>query len=112
MQGCATSVSDRYREGAVYSEERVILPNKPNADESELAQSAQAVSSLLALAPKDYGFYRAGATDAKASLAVVEQKILAQHFGAASVEKLAPQVQLTGGETGASSDLGTRLSVE
>ncbi len=112
MQGYASAVSDLYREGAVYREERVILPKKPSADESELARSAQAVSSLLALAPKDCGFYQAGATDAKASLAVVEQKIVAPHFGAAPAEKLAPQVRLTGGETGGGSDLETRIDVE
>ncbi len=112
MQSYASAVSDLYREGTVYREERVILPKKPSADESELAQSAQAVSSLLALVPKDYGFYQAGATNAKASLAVVEQKIVAPHFGAAPVEKLAPQVQLTGGEAGGDSDLETRIDVE
>jgi hypothetical protein len=105
-------VSDLYREGMVYREERVILPKKPAVDESELTQSAQAVSSLLALVPKASGFYQAGATDAKASLAVVEQKIMAPHFGAAPAEKLAPQVQLTGGEAGSGSDLETRIDVE
>jgi hypothetical protein len=112
MQSYASAVSDLYREGAVYREERVILPKKPSADETELAQSAQAVSNLLALAPKDCGFYQAGATDAKASLAAVEQKIVAPHFGAAPAEKLAPQVRLTGGETGGGSDLETRIDVE
>jgi hypothetical protein len=112
MQSYASAVCDLYREGTVYREERVILPKKPSADESVLAQSAQAVSSLLALAPKDFGFYQASATNAKVSLAVVEQKIVAPHFGAARAENPPPQVQLTGGETGSGSDLETRIDVE
>src|SRR4029077_18359944 len=82
------------------------------ADEAALAQSAQAVTALLGAVPKDYGFYHAGPTDAKSSLAVLEQKILAPRFSAARTEQLAPQVQLTGGQTGAGTDLETRIDVE
>jgi len=112
MQSYASAVSDLYREGAVYREERVILPKTQVAEEAALAQSAQTVSGLLTSVPKDYGFYQAGPTDAKTSLAVLEQKILAPHFGAAATERIAPQVQLTGGEAGAGSDLETRIDVE
>jgi len=112
MQSYSSAVSDLYREGAVYREERVILPKKQTAEEGALAQSAQAVSNLLVSVPKDYGFYQAGPTDAKASLAVLEQKILAPHFGAAAAERIAPQAQATSGETGAASDLETRIDVE
>jgi len=111
MQSYGSAISDLYREGATYREERVILPKK-QADESALAQSAQAVTGLLSAVPKDYGFYQAGPTDAKSSLAVLEQKILAPRFGAARTEQLAPQVQLTGGQTGAGTDLETRIDVE
>jgi hypothetical protein len=112
MQGYESAVSDLYREGAAYREERVILPAKPVDDENAVAPSAQAVTALQAMVPKEYGFYRAAKADAKGSLAVVEQKIIAPHFGAAPVEKLAPQVQLGSGQTGASSDLETRIDVE
>ncbi|HWX53007.1 MAG TPA: hypothetical protein VN176_00305 [Verrucomicrobiae bacterium] len=112
MRGHSAAVSDLYREGAVYREERVLLPAKKVEDDAVLTQSAQAVTGLLPLVPKDYGFYQASSTDAKSSLAVVEGKILAPHFGAAPVEKLAPQVQLTSGETGSGSDLETRIDVE
>ncbi len=110
-QSYASAVSDLYREGTVYREERVILPKKPAVDETEMTQPAQAVTNLLALVPKDSGFYQAGATDAKASLLVVEQKVFAPHFGAAPAEKFAPHVQRTGGETGSGSDLETRIDV-
>src|SRR4029077_14166196 len=91
--------------------ERVVIPKKP-ADEAGLAQSAQTVSGLLSSVPKDYGFYRASAADARQSLAVLQQKVLAPHFGAAGTERLAPQVRLTSGEAGTSSDLETRIDVE
>ncbi len=111
MQSYSSAVSDLYREGQIYREERVIIPKKL-ADEAGVAQSAQTVSSLLSSVPRDYGFYRASAADARQSLAVLQQKILALHFGAAGTERLAPQVRLTSGESGASSDLETRIDVE
>lgn len=111
MQSYGSAISDLYREGATYREERVILPKK-QADEAALAQSAQAVTALLSAVPKDYGFYQAGPADAKISVAVLEQKILAPRFGVARTEQLATQVQLTGGQTGAGTDLETRIDVE
>jgi hypothetical protein len=111
MQSYGSAISDLYREGAVYREERVILPKKP-MDEGRLAQSAQAVTSMLNSVPKDFGFYQAGPTDAKTGLAVLCQKILAPRFGASQQEQSAPQVQLTSGQTGAGTDLETRIDVE
>ncbi|HET7873594.1 MAG TPA: hypothetical protein VFL42_13840 [Terriglobales bacterium] len=112
MQGYLGAVCDLYREGAVYREERVLLPAKPQ-DDAALAQTSQAVSALTPLLPRDYGFYRVSGTDAKESLAVAEEKLLAPHFAAAAPpEKVAPEVQLTGGQTGSASDLETRIDVE
>ncbi len=112
MQSYESAVSDLYREGTNYREERVILPGKVRDEDNSLGASAQTVTGLLNMVPRDYGFYRAAQTDAKSSLAVVEQKIIAPHFGAAPVEKLAPQVQLGGGQTGSNSDMETRIDVE
>ena len=111
MQSYGSAISDLYREGATYREERVILPKK-QADEAVLAQETQAVTALLGAVPRDYGFYQAGPTDAKSSLAALQQKILSPRFGAARTEQQAPQVQLTGGQTGAVTDLETRIDVE
>lgn len=111
MQSYGSAISDLYREEATYREERVILPKK-QGDEAALAQSAQAVTALLGALPKDYGFYQAGPADAKSSLAALEQKILTPRFRAARTEQQAPQVQLTGGQTGAATDLETRIDVE
>ena len=112
MQGYLSAVSDLYREGATYREERVMLAKKPAEDDAAFTQAAQSVSGLLPLVPREYGFYQARATDAKGSLAVLQQKILAPTFGAAVAEKLAPQVQLGSGEIGTGSDLETRIDVE
>jgi hypothetical protein len=111
MQNYRSAISDLYREGFTYREERVILPKK-QSDEVTLAQSTQALTDLLSFLPKDYGFYQVGPTDSKTSLAVLEQKILAPRFGATHAEPLAPQVQLTGGLTGTATDLETRIDVE
>ena len=110
MRGYRGAVSDLYREGRVYREERVILPAQE--DEKAPGPSAPAVTSLLSSVPTDYGFYQAGPTDAKRALAILEQKNLAPRFGAAHTERLAPQVQLTGGQTGSGTDLETRIDVE
>jgi hypothetical protein len=111
MQAYGSAISDLYRKGTTYREERVILPRQ-QPDEAALAQSAQAVTDLLGSLPKDYGFYQAGPIDAKAGVAVLEQKILAPRFGAAQAEPSAPQVQLTSGQTGAATNLETRIDVE
>src|SRR5438270_1507249 len=111
MQRYTSAISDLCREGLVYREERVIVPKK-QGDEGTLTQLAQTVSNLLSSVPKDSGFYQAGITDARQSVAVLRQKILSPEFTAAAMEKLAPQIQLAGGTTGLASDLETRIDVE
>ncbi|HWF02913.1 MAG TPA: hypothetical protein VHA06_04455 [Candidatus Angelobacter sp.] len=111
MQSYSSAVSDLYREGLVYREERVILPKK-QSDEAYLAQSTEAIANLMNAIPKDYGFYQVGPTNAKVSLGVLEQKILSAKFGGARTDQLAPKIQLTGGQMGGSTDLETRIDVE
>jgi hypothetical protein len=111
MRGYSSAISDLYREGAVYREERVILPAS-QPDEGALAQSGQIISGLLASVPQEFGFYQAGAADALQGLAVLQQKILSPQFTSAVAGKLAPQVKLSGGEAGSASDLETRIDVE
>jgi hypothetical protein len=112
MQSYSSAVSDLYREGPVYREERVILPKKTVDDEASITQPAQAVTALLRLVPNDYGFYQAGVADPKTSVAAVTGKILTPRVSAITTDKVAPQVQLTGGATGSGSDLETRIDVE
>jgi hypothetical protein len=111
MQGYSSAISDLYREGSVYREERIIFP-KQEADDTTLSQSAQAVSALLSSVPKDSGFYKVEAAGATESLAVLRQKIFLPEVGGVATNNVAPQVQLTGGTTGSSTDLETRIDVE
>jgi len=111
MQGYSSAISDLYREGGVYREERIIFP-KGEEDASELAQSAQAVSGLMASVPKDSGFYQVSDLDESKTVAVLRQKILAPESGVVSTNKTAPQVQLSGGVTGSVADLETRIDLE
>ena len=115
MKGYSSALSDLYRQGAVYREERVLVPAMVpamQAGENTLAQSGPAVSGLLASVPQDYGFYQAAVADARESLSVLQQKVLSPRFTAAAASHLAPQVQLTGGQAGSASDLETRIDVE
>jgi hypothetical protein len=112
MQGYQSAVCDLYRDRVIYREERVLLPSKP-LDDAALAQASQAASVLVPIVPRDFGFYRVSATDAKDSLAVLQEKLLAPHFGpVAPQERMAPQVQLTGGQAGSGFDLETSIDVE
>ncbi|HET9837690.1 MAG TPA: hypothetical protein VFR84_05590 [Candidatus Angelobacter sp.] len=111
MQSYSAAISDLYREGQVYREERIIFPEEP-ADESALAQSSQAVSSLLSVVPMNSGFYQVSMADARASVAALRQKILAPGASSFVDRKLAPQVQLTSGTAGSAADLETRIDVE
>jgi hypothetical protein len=60
--------------------------------------------------PAQPGVYQAAANPAPAvCLGLLETKILAPHLGPAVAAKLAPDVQLSNGETGAATDLETRI---
>src|SRR5262249_9069260 len=111
MQSYSSAISDLYREAKAYREERVIIPRK-QGDEIAIARAAQAVSALLPSVPGDAGFYQAGVVDVQQALAMLQQKILVPHSGVPDTPRLAPQVQLTGGATGAPLDLESRIDME
>jgi hypothetical protein len=111
MQSYSCAISDLFRQGQVYREERVIIP-KNQGDEAALAQSAQAVSGLLSSVPKDVGFYRADTADAAGALGLLRQKVLDPQIGSSAGNKSAPQVQLTSGATGSAQDLERRIDVQ
>jgi 8-oxo-dGTP pyrophosphatase MutT (NUDIX family) len=114
----SASISDLYRAGATYHEERVLLRKedaKSSAGTTLLVRSAsqenqQAVAQLLALVPPDAGLYRAFAqlTSAEA-VALVSEKLLAPRATAAPRAQAAPAVQLTSGVVGSAEDLETRI---
>jgi len=74
MQGYTAAVSDLYREGAGVSRRSAYIAEEANDDDVAMTQSSQAVHSVLPLVPKDFGFYQARSTDAKASLAAFRKR--------------------------------------
>lgn len=108
MKSYTAAVSDLFRSGKEYREERVLL--KKVGEARSTPDKGEAVSDLVRLVPEGVGIYEAQpcpSTDP--CLEVLETKILAPHSGPVPPEQLAPEAQLTSGETGSSSDLETRI---
>jgi hypothetical protein len=110
MKQYTAAISDLIRSGKEFREERVLLRKMSTTGDTSGEAGPAAVAEILRLVPAQAGVYEAKADPAPADcLALLETKILAPHLGPAAAEKLAPQVQLTSGETGASTDLETRI---
>jgi hypothetical protein len=111
MSQYSAAVSDLFRSGKEYREERVMLKKSAAAAGSaNSGDGAAAVADLLRLLPADSGTYEVRAAPSAADcFSVLETKILAPHMGPAVAQQIAPQVQLSSGETGAASDLETRI---
>jgi hypothetical protein len=107
----SAAVSDLFRSGKEYREERVLIRKKePEHPASPAALAAAA--DLLRLVPDHTGFYASTANpSADSSFVLLETKLLTPHLGPAPVSHFAPEVQLTSGEQGASSDLETRIDL-
>jgi len=104
----SAAVSDLFRSSKQYREERVLIPKSAPAAIS--TEGLEATAGLVRLVPENASFYEAKAyPSADACLDLMETKLLAPHLGPAPASQIAPQVQLTSGETGASSDLETRI---
>ncbi len=105
----SAAVSDLFRSGRQYREERVLLRKAP-ATAASSADGLEAAADLVRLVPDSAGVYEAKANpSADSCLDLVETKLLAPHLGPAPPSQIAPQVQLTSGETGGGSDLETRI---
>jgi len=109
MKQYSAAISDLTRSGKEYREERILL-RKDGAQKTLEGKGPAAVAEILNIVPGNVGIYEAKADpDAKACFELLTMKILAPHLGLAAPDKLAPQVQLNGGETGSTSDLETRI---
>ncbi len=109
MRQYSAVVSDLFRSGKEYREERVLL-KKSAASTATTVDAATAVADLVRLAPADTGTYEVRALPSAADcLDVLETKILAPHRGPAVAQQTAPDLQLSSGETGSSSDLEARI---
>jgi hypothetical protein len=103
------AVSDLFRSSHDYREERVLI-RKKEIDSVPSADGLAAAAALVRLIPDDAGMYVAAANPtADSCFALLENKLLAPHLGAAPPSQMAPQVQLTSGEQGGGSDLETRI---
>jgi hypothetical protein len=116
MKQYSAAVSDLFRDGQEFREERVLLrkatdPGRSPAPDGAATQAGSAeVAGVLRLLPADTGVYQAKALPSAAEcLATLETKILNTRSDSRGEEKLAPQVLLTNGETGDKTDLETRI---
>lgn len=110
MKQYSAAISDLFRSNKEYREERVLLKKTATAADATAGDGAIAVADLVRLAPADTGIYEAKAVPSPADcLAVLETKILAPRRGPAVAHQTAPDVQLSSGVTGSSSDLETRI---
>ena len=105
----SAAVSDLFRAGKQYREERVLI-RKKEREEAMSTDGPLAVAELARLIPTDAGEYAITANPSTDScFALLETKLLAPHLGAAPPSQIAPQVQVTSGEQGRGSDLETRI---
>jgi hypothetical protein len=110
MKQYSAAVSDLFRSGGEYREERVLLKKSAAAGNASADDAAAAVADLVRLVPADTGIYEVRAARSAADcLDVLETKILAPHKGPTVALQTAPGVQLSSGETGSNADLETRI---
>jgi len=105
----SAAVSDLFRSGREYREERVLIRQKEK-EQTASGDGFAVAADLSRLIPDHAGVYRVAANpSADASFALLETKLLAPHLGPAPASQIAPAVQLTSGEQGGASDLETRI---
>jgi hypothetical protein len=108
MKEYSAAVSDLFRSKQEYREERVLLKKAAGSDSA--ADQSDDVTDLVRLVPEGAGFYQAeGCPSIESCLDPLETNLLTPQLAAAPAGHFAPQAQLTSGETGASSDLETRI---
>ncbi len=113
MKQYSAAVSDLFRSGREYREERILLKKALPAGGAAENDGAAGVADLIRLVPAQAGVYEAKTNPSPGEcFELLETKLLAPHLGAAPAEKLAPQVALTNVETGSVSDLETRIDQE
>jgi hypothetical protein len=108
MKQYFAAVSDLFRSRKQYREERALI--RKTSPPPIAPVGLEAAAGLVRLIPEGAGMYEAKAyPSADSCFDVIETKLLAPHLGPAPASEIAPQVQLTSGETGTGSDLETRI---
>ena len=118
----AAAVSDLYRSGLEFREERVLVRKSSTSGGTDVGSSltgasntnaspaAGKASDLVRLVPDDAGIYKAEMNPSVESCVdLLRSKLLEATPPIAPASKTAPQVQLGTGETGSWSDLETRI---
>ena len=105
----SAAVSDLFRSNKLYREERVLIRKSPPVA-ALTPDGLEAAADLIRLVPDSAGIYEAKAhPSADSCFDLLVTKLLAPRSGPVPSSQIAPQVQLTSGETGAGSDLETRI---
>ncbi len=105
----SAAVSDLFRSNKQYREERLLITKK-DPQHVTTPEGQAAVADLSRLIPGDAGLYITSANpNPEVCFNLLETKLLAPHTGAVPASRFAPQVQLTSGEQGGSSDLESRI---
>jgi hypothetical protein len=108
MKQYSTAIADLFRSPDQDREERVLILK--DAASAPNPAATQATADLISLVPEGSGIYSAKASPSSAfCFKLVKSKLLEPQYGPAPKSKFAPQVQLTGGEAGASTELETRI---
>jgi hypothetical protein len=110
MKQYSAAVCDLFLSGNEYREERQLIKKTAPAQESVTDSGAAAVADLVRLVPAEAGVFQLHASPSpESALTLLETKLLAPHLGTGVASQFAPQVALTSGETGSTSDLETRI---
>jgi hypothetical protein len=110
MKQYRATVTDLFLSAKEYREERVLLRKTASGEQKSAEQGAASVAELVRLVPSGAGAYEVKANPTPDfCFSVLETKLLEPHIGPAVAEQIAPQVQLTSGETGSGTDLETRI---
>jgi hypothetical protein len=110
MKAYSAAVSDLQLSPHRYDEERVLLKKDESAAESPANAGAVSAAELARMVPADAGAYRIVAVpEAAATLALLEAQLLVPRLTLGNESQIAPQVQLTSGETGGGGDMETRI---
>jgi len=108
MKQYAAAISDLFRNDQQYREERVLL--KKGAGPTSSADESGDVADLARLVPDNAGVYEArDCASFELCFDPLETKLLASHLVPAPPARLAPESQLTSGETGSTFDMETRI---
>lgn len=107
MKQYRAAISDLYREGKTYREERVLLRR---ADTGNEAAGVSDVAALAAAVPVDAGFYKAWAAPTPVqAAALLREKLLDPRPAAFADNQYAPVIAPVGENAGRASDLDERI---